>query len=66
MEKNVPHCELSIVKAMIQAGKVRITGTATIGAEALGLDLNGVLDIVMALTIKDFYKSMTSHNNHKI
>ncbi len=25
MEKNVPHCELSIVKAMIQAGKVRIT-----------------------------------------
>ncbi len=45
---------------------MRITGTATIGAEALGLDLNGVLDIVMALTIKDFYKSMTSHNNHKI
>ncbi len=66
MEKNVPHCELSIVKAMIQAGKVRITGTATIGAEALGLDLNGVIDIVMGLTIKDFYKSMTSHNNHKI
>jgi motility quorum-sensing regulator/GCU-specific mRNA interferase toxin len=51
---------------MIQAGKVRITGTATIGAEALGLDLNGVIDIVMGLTIKDFHKSMTSHNNHKI
>jgi motility quorum-sensing regulator/GCU-specific mRNA interferase toxin len=66
MEKNVPHCELSLVKAMIQTGKMRITGTAAIGAETLGLDLNGVIDIVMDLTIKDFYKSMTSHNNHKI
>jgi motility quorum-sensing regulator/GCU-specific mRNA interferase toxin len=65
MEKFKPHCELSIVKAMLKAGKVRITATASIDAEALGLDFDGVVDVVMELTMKDFHKSMTSHNNHK-
>jgi motility quorum-sensing regulator/GCU-specific mRNA interferase toxin len=65
MEKYVPHCELSIVKALIEAGKVRITISALAGADALGLDFDGIVSIIMALTPKDFYKSMTSHNSHK-
>jgi motility quorum-sensing regulator/GCU-specific mRNA interferase toxin len=65
MEKYIPHCELSTVKVMLQAGKVRITTSALAGADALGLDAKGIVGIVMALTLKDFYKSMTSHNNHR-
>jgi len=51
---------------MLEAGKVRTTMTALEGAAALGLDFNGVIDIVMALTPMDFYKSMTSHDSHRI
>ena len=65
MEKYIPHCELSTVKAMLEAGKVRITTSALAGADALGLDFDEIVNIVMALTSKDFYKSMTSYNNHK-
>lgn len=32
----------------------------------MGVDFDGMLDIVMALTPKDFYKSMTTHADHKI
>ncbi len=66
MEKFKPHCDLSTVKAMVQAEKVRMTTTASIGAEALGLDFDGVIDIVLELTINDFYKSMTSYNDHRV
>ncbi|HWS83599.1 MAG TPA: type II toxin-antitoxin system MqsR family toxin [Ktedonobacteraceae bacterium] len=65
MEKFKPHCELSTVKAMLQAGKVRITTSALAGGDALGLHAKEIVSIVMALTLKDFYKSMTSHNNHR-
>jgi motility quorum-sensing regulator/GCU-specific mRNA interferase toxin len=65
MEKFKPHCDLPTVKAMLQAGKVRITMSALAGADVLGLDDKGIMSIVMALTLKDFYKSMTSHNNHR-
>jgi motility quorum-sensing regulator/GCU-specific mRNA interferase toxin len=43
-----------------------MTTTASIGAEALGLDFDGVIDIVMELTINDFYKSITSYNDHRV
>ena len=65
MEKYIPHCELSTVKDMLQAGKVRITTSALAGADALGLDFDEIISIVMALTPNDFYKSMTSYNNYK-
>ncbi len=51
---------------MLEAGKVRTTMSALEGAAALGLDFSGVMDVVMALTPKDFYKSMTSYDNHRI
>ena len=50
---------------MLEAGKVRITTSALVGADALGLDFDEVVSIVMALAPKDFYKSMTSYSNHK-
>lgn len=66
MEKYTPHCKLSAIKAMIQAGKVRITLSALAGGAALGFDAQGIVDVVMALTPKDFYKSMTTLADHRI
>jgi motility quorum-sensing regulator/GCU-specific mRNA interferase toxin len=66
MEKRTPHCKLSVVKTMIQAGKVRITLSALTGGAALGFDAEGIIGVVMALTTKDFYKSMTTHADHRI
>jgi motility quorum-sensing regulator/GCU-specific mRNA interferase toxin len=66
MEKPVPHCKLTVVKTLVEAGKVRATRSARVGSTALGLDLSGMLAIVMGLTPADFYKSMTTHADHTV
>ena len=66
MEKATPHCKLAVVKAMVGAGKVRTTRGAREGAVALGLDFDGMLAVVMALTTADFHKSMTTHADHRV
>ena len=66
MEKRTPHCKLSVVKALVEAGKVRTTHAARVGANELGLGLSGMLNVVMALTPADFYKSMTTHADHTV
>lgn len=66
MEKKTPHCKLPTVKALIEAGKVRSTGSALAGGAALGFDFEGIVGVVMALAPADFYKSMTTHADHKV
>jgi motility quorum-sensing regulator/GCU-specific mRNA interferase toxin len=66
MEKPTSHCKLVVVKAMIEAGKVRSTMSALAGGAALGFDFGGIVEVVMALTPADFYKSMTTHADHQI
>ncbi len=66
MEKGTPHCRLSVVRALVEAGKVRSTYSALSGAAALGFDLAAILAIVKALTMADFYKSMTTHADHHL
>ena len=66
MEKPSPHCKLPVVKALIQAGKVRTTHSARLGATALGLELSDMLVVLIALTPADFYKSMTTHADHTV
>ncbi len=66
MEKRNPHCKLTVVKALIQEGRVRTTQAARIGASELGLSLTDMLAIVMGLKPSDFYKSMTTHSDHTI
>ena len=66
MEKSVPHCKLAVVKALVEAGEVRATHAARVGAIALGLELSDMLAVVMALTPTDFYKSMTTHADHTV
>lgn len=66
MEKQTPHCKLSVVKAMIETGNVRTTKAAREGGAALGFDFDSMIAVVMALTPADFYKSMTTHADHRI
>jgi motility quorum-sensing regulator/GCU-specific mRNA interferase toxin len=66
MEKRTPHCQLSIVKRLIQGCKVRSTFSALSGAAALGLDFDGMVAVVLALTPADFYKSMTTYVDHRV
>ena len=66
MEKRTPHCKLRLVKALVEAGKVRATFTALISGAALGLDFDGMVGVVMALTPQDFHKSMTTHADHRV
>jgi motility quorum-sensing regulator / GCU-specific mRNA interferase toxin len=66
MEKRMPHCKLTLVRALVEQGKVRTTQSARIGATQLGLELADMLDVVTALTPNDFFKSMTTHADHTI
>lgn len=66
MEKQTPHCKLTVIKSLIAAGNVRTTRTAREGAAALGFDFDDMLAVVMALTQADFYKSMTTHADHRV
>lgn len=67
MEKRTPHCKLAAVKALVGANKVRATASAFAGARLLGIDdLDGICAVVMALEPRHFYKSMTTHADHRI
>jgi motility quorum-sensing regulator/GCU-specific mRNA interferase toxin len=67
MEKSTPHCKLSVVKALIEADKVNATASAYNGARELGInDLAGMCAVAISLTSADFYKSMTTHADHRI
>ncbi len=67
MEKSTPHCKLSVVQDLVRSGAVRATGSAFVGARELGInDLAGMCAVVLTLTSADFYKSMTTHADHRI
>jgi len=63
----MPHCKLPVVKALVAAGQVRATANAYVGARELGIDdLTGMCAVILALAPTDFYKSMTTHADHRI
>ncbi len=57
---------MAVVKSLVEAGKVRSTYAARVGASELGFSLSDMLAVVMALTPADFYKSMTTHADHRV
>ena len=66
MVKTAPHCKLAVVKRLVKEGRVRSTTSALVGGAALGFDFDAMVQIVLALVPADFYKSMTTHADHKI
>ena len=55
MEKSAPHCKLTVVKSLLQAGNFRVTRSARTGAEAMGIDFQGMLAVISALQASDFF-----------
>ncbi len=45
---------------------MRTTFSALAGGAALGFGFEEIVAVVLALTPKDFYKSMTTHDDHRI
>lgn len=66
MQKTTPHCKLAVVQALIDEGKVRSTYSALAGGAALGFDFEVIVSVVRRLTPQDFYKSMTTHVDHRV
>lgn len=65
-KKRTPHTSLAVVKELVRSCKVRTAHSARAGANDLGIDFQGMLDVVMLLTPADFYKSMTTLADHTI
>ncbi len=65
MDKSTPSYTLEGVHTLIRQGKVLITLTAVRTAVDLGYDTDGMLEVMLELTMDDFSKSTTSFNNHK-
>ena len=66
MEKRKPHCPLPVVQKLVEQGQVRATMTALGGAAAMDFGFDDMLDVIRALTGADFYKSMTTHADHRV
>lgn len=66
MEKATPHCKLTVVKDLVKAGQVRTTKAAREGGASLGLTFDDMLAVILELSATDFYKSMTTHADHRV
>jgi len=67
MEKSRPHYPLAAMQAKIAtAGREAFTQTAIAGGRAMGLTVADMLCVVTNLSRRDFYKSMTTHNDHRV
>ena len=67
MEKGSPHYSLAAMQALIAAsGRHAFTLTAINGGRAMGLTDTDMLAVIASLDRQDFYKSMTTHHNHRV
>ncbi|NTW82692.1 MAG: type II toxin-antitoxin system MqsR family toxin [Chlorobiaceae bacterium] len=67
MEKWTPHFDLHLIQEIVSDSRSRpFTKTALAGGLALGLTETEMREIVMSLTSKRFYKSMTSYTDHQL
>ncbi|AQV92475.1 type II toxin-antitoxin system MqsR family toxin [Cupriavidus necator] len=66
MEKGTAHYKLRHVKALLVAGKMEMTFAAYSHAAMMGLRWSGVREILIQLGPADFYKSMTTYEDHRV
>ncbi len=66
MEKRSPHWQLSVIKTLIEEGKVYSTFSALAGGAALGFDFNEMVSVVASLTLKDSTSPMTTHSDYRV
>jgi motility quorum-sensing regulator/GCU-specific mRNA interferase toxin len=66
MEKRIPHYRLSDIQAFVATPASRpFTSTALRGGLELGLTESEMRIVVFALSQRNFYKSMTTHADHR-
>lgn len=67
MEKIKPHYQLSPVQDEVaRRGAAAFTMTALRNGLGMGLTVAQMIDVVRSLTRGDFYKSMTTHADHRV
>src|ERR1035438_8428906 len=67
MEKSTPQYDLAAIQAQVaRLGAAAFTKTALDGGRDMGLTSREMLAVIAALTRRNFYKSMTTHADHRI
>jgi len=67
MEKSSPHYSLADILVQMQSvPDMNLTVSARTGIRAAGMGQADALAVVQALTRKHFYKSMTTHADHRL
>ena len=67
MEKVSAHYRLDVVKAAVaDQGLSAFTRTALEGIDAMGMTHADAIAVVLRLTVRMFYKSMTTHSDHRV
>jgi len=67
MEKRTPQYDLARLQADVaRLGAAAFTKTALDGGRAMGLTTAEMLAVVASLSRQDFYKSMTTHADHRV
>ncbi len=66
MEKRTSHVPLVRVKDLVRKGHYEIRISALKGAAAIGMSRDDILEIVLSLTVSDFYKSMTTYADYRV
>jgi len=67
MDKFQPHYSLPALQKQIQGlGAQAFTLTAIQGGAAMGLTVADMLQVIQKLGRSDFYKSMTTHADHRL
>ena len=67
MEKHTPHYSLAEIQVqMATVQEMNLTVSAKTGIRAVGMAQADALAVVQGLARKDFYKSMTTHADHRV
>lgn len=67
MDKFTPTYDLDAIKACVDdPDKMEITTIATLGALELGFGRDKIIETVKSIQKKNFYKSMTTYQNHRV
>ena len=67
MEKPTPHYHLGVIQAQVlRLGPAAFTKTALDGGREMGLTSVEMLAVIAALTRRNFHKSMTTYEDHRI
>lgn len=67
MEKQKPHYLLKAIQAQMTAPEeMNLTLSALAGIRAAGMRQVDAVTVIQQLTAGDFYKSMTTHEDHRV